>query len=251
VTPSPSFPSATSNLRELPIRLIERDGQLWPRQELDAARVVLFRDLLAEQLDVLPPLLVVADGDGYLLADGWHRLAAYDSLNVETVPARVVEPGDRDPAELAFVLALREAVRSAQPLTTDERRAAVLRLAERGDLTQVAIAKLVGVSESTVSRWLAARRWEAGQQGAGEEGVAAAAGEPGLYTPPDEDAWALALRGLRLLRRAHDLNGRVAKRAVADFIDRADDERYAARFLHTWAAAMLMAAEQVLGPVDA
>lgn len=62
MTPA-SYPTASpaGELRELPQSLIDRDLALWPRQgDLDAARVELFRELLAEP-EALPPIIVVPD----------------------------------------------------------------------------------------------------------------------------------------------------------------------------------------------
>jgi len=236
VTPAPSY-SYASEVRELAQSAIDRDPSLCPRRDIDDSRIALFRELLAESTDALPPVLVVPCEDRYLLADGWHRLGAYDGLTADMpLMARVVDVGDRDPRELTFELALREAAKSARPLSNDERKAAALRLVqERSDLAQGDIAQLVGVSQASTSRWVAAQQRQ----------------ESSSSVPPEEDAWAVALRGLRLLARALDLDDEIPGEVLADYLARASDKRAALRGIHAWASAMLRAAQQALEPASA
>ena len=146
-------------VEDRPIALVDvtrivQESNLWPRQRLDAERVALFVELIEERgHDVLPPLVLVVDGERFLLADGWHRLAAFRKLDWRQVPAVVVEPVDGPAADVAYEYALRFSTSSAKPLSARERRDAVRRLlATRGDLTQRQIARLAGVSDATVSR---------------------------------------------------------------------------------------------------
>ena len=43
----------------------------------------------AENLDALPPIVVFDTGDGYLVADGYHRLAAAQARGRETIDAEM------------------------------------------------------------------------------------------------------------------------------------------------------------------
>ncbi len=143
-----------------PLLLVEldrivSDTDSWPRRELDSDRVALFMDLYAEgDVAVLPPLEVVGRPAGeFLLTDGWHRLEALYALKVEQAPVTVVDPGQLSPALFAYQRGLQTCTTASRPLSRAERRAATERLlSDRPELTDVAIAKLVGVSNATVGR---------------------------------------------------------------------------------------------------
>lgn len=151
----------TSPTTTIKIERIRHEPEAWPRRSLDRERVEEFALLFAEEgFGRLPPLVVVPDGEGdFILADGHHRLAALGSLGVLWVFAQVVDSPDDpgvlghrvDPLAFAYELALSLSSASAKPLTQAERRHAVARLVEeRHDLSDRAIARLVGVSPSTV-----------------------------------------------------------------------------------------------------
>ncbi len=112
--------------------------------------MLLYRD---GGLDALPPLDVVPDGDQLLLGDGWHRHQALTRLGSPTARVRLItEPGD--PTAVAYRHALLTASTAALPLTRFERRAAVLRLLEdQPELADREIARLVGVSPTTVGAY--------------------------------------------------------------------------------------------------
>jgi hypothetical protein len=151
----------TTAVRLDEITLAERS---WPREQLDEERVELFAEILGDARqaagtgqgwsDPLPPLVVVAAGlGGYLLADGRHRYEARRRLGVgfDVVGVQVFQANGRPPVDFAYELALL-CTHGAKPLTTSEKRAAILRLiGERPDASDRAIARLVGVSNSTVS----------------------------------------------------------------------------------------------------
>ena len=77
-------------------QVIEADTQAWPRTSLDNDRVAQFMDLYEEGgPSSLPAILVVPDGDNhYLLADGWHRMAAANWLGWTELLAQIVEDSD-------------------------------------------------------------------------------------------------------------------------------------------------------------
>jgi hypothetical protein len=156
--------SATATLMTIPLDRITLDPEAWPREALDEERVELFAELLRDAraavthtqsgwVDPLPPLVVVDDGrGGYVLADGWHRCAARRRLGVgfDLVQGAVYQPNGQEASRRAYELALMCTL-SARPLTTAEKRAAIARLiAERAELSDRAIARLVGVSHRTV-----------------------------------------------------------------------------------------------------
>jgi hypothetical protein len=142
---------------------ITLDDRAWPRDVLDEERIELFAEMVRDACDAagtgqgwsdpLPPLMVVADDrGGYVLADGRHRYEARCRLGAgfDLVPVQAFQPNDRAPLDFAYELALL-CTQGAKPLTTAEKRAAIARLlAERRDLSDRAIARLVGVSHRTV-----------------------------------------------------------------------------------------------------
>jgi hypothetical protein len=139
----------------IPTARVFTDPEAWPRQTLDRDRVALFMDLFADGgLHALPPLEVVPIDDGeFLLTDGWHRLEALCELDIDNAPALIAHPGPLDPWAFAYQRGLETCATASRPLSRAERRAATERLlAERPDLTDVAIAQLTGVSNNTVGR---------------------------------------------------------------------------------------------------
>lgn len=128
----------------------------WPRTRLDQERVDLFAALYQEGgPDALPPITVVRGERGFILADGVHRVVAAWSLGLATLPAERLEPRtDLSPQTQAFLVALDRAAKGPLPLTFSERKAAALRLLrECPNLSQRQVARLVGVSQASVSRW--------------------------------------------------------------------------------------------------
>jgi len=134
---------------------IVSEPDTWPRRNLDTDRVAVFVDLYADgDLTVLPPLEVAALPFGeFLLTDGWHRLEALHALEVEQAAVILADPGRLSPERFAYQRGLETCTTASRPLSRDERRAATKRLlTDRPELTDVAIAQLVGVSNATVGR---------------------------------------------------------------------------------------------------
>jgi hypothetical protein len=155
-------------VRQVPITSIVCDEALWPRESLDRARVELFagyyadvreeaRRTMSAWVDPLPPLVVVADDrqpGRLLLADGWHRLAALRQLGEDYATVDERSADGKASRARAYEIALQTAVESARPLTEREKQRAILRLlAERPELSDRAIGRLVGVDHVTVLRW--------------------------------------------------------------------------------------------------
>lgn len=132
------------------------DRQAWPRFGWDPDRVELFKALVLAG-EELPPIEVVGRPDGkHVIADGVHRAIATRSAGKPDIEAVVLDPtGSEDLIGFAYRRALETATRTALPLSKEERRRAVRRLAaELPEMSHRAIAKLVGVSHDTVDRWV-------------------------------------------------------------------------------------------------
>lgn len=135
------------------IARITADPAAWPRAELEPERVADFADLYRDGGPMaLPPISVIDRGDDFLLADGWHRLAAMRRLGADTVPAELVNAGGRDAVLVAYETGLRTSATASRPLTRAEKQEAVRRLDQAGGRTDQEIAGLVGVARTTVAR---------------------------------------------------------------------------------------------------
>ena len=107
-----------------------------------------------EAFDHLPPVEVIKTPDGYLLADGFHRIAAAVLLGHDKIEANVRKGTDDDALELAALANLRH----GQPLTREDRNDAIRRLHQaHPDWSQRQIAAKAGVSQKTVRNILAAK----------------------------------------------------------------------------------------------
>lgn len=205
----------------LPITHLFVDEGGWPRDHLDTSRVEMFVALLKEK-DPLPPIEVVAVGDGtFVVADGVHRYQAAREAGLNDVEVEFVLPNSgEDLLDCAYRRALETACLSALPLTKAERKRAVERLlATQPDLTHRAIARLVGVSHSTVDRW------------AGEVAESSTeSGIPRYVTRPNADTVASQLvRHLERLRESRGLFDyfapkRMGRHLAQAFYDRFGDE---------------------------
>ena len=148
---------------KLPIAAIEESAEAAPRESLNAGRIREFALMYGEGMDgrvnlaALPPLDVIhaISDDVYILADGWHRIAALRKLGIVNAWCVVVASAPDRAAALA--VAYRHAVTASAtgswPLTMAERRAACVRLRAAG-LNWPETAKAAGVSISTAERAL-------------------------------------------------------------------------------------------------
>lgn len=122
------------------------DDNLNVRDELDKDTIERY----AECFDQLPPVVVFDIDDGYLLADGFHRVEAAKRLGRTDIDADVREGTRKDTEEYAALANLTH----GKPLTRAERRKAVeqmLRLhTERANNW---IAEDTGISKNTVAKY--------------------------------------------------------------------------------------------------
>lgn len=71
-----------------------------PEAHLDTARVQRY----TKMLDTLPPVVVFDTGEGLLLADGYHRVAAARRRGLETVEAEVRRGSRHDALRYAAMM---------------------------------------------------------------------------------------------------------------------------------------------------
>ena len=105
---------------------IRIDGGTQSRAEFNEQTVAEYAEVMADPNTVFPPVVVYSDGKDYWLADGFHRLAAWQRIGREEIPADIRE-GDRRMAILHSV-----ASNSAHGLrrTNADKRHAVMLLLE-------------------------------------------------------------------------------------------------------------------------
>lgn len=158
------------------------------------------------------------DGERLLLADGWHPHQALTRLGSSTARVQMLA-GDGDPAATAYRHGLRTASTAAMPLTREERRTAVLRLLhEHPELADREIARLVGVSPSTVG---ANRRRLQDNDRGGEAAAGDLADETvqAQLTPPASQPYPVTPGADELaLRLARGLQSVWEARALSDLI---------------------------------
>jgi ParB-like chromosome segregation protein Spo0J len=131
---------------------LHRSVDAWPRFALDEERVADFAELYrADGADALPPIEIIGIAEGYLVADGRHRVAAAFEAGLASIPAVARSIDGRDPIEVAFEIGLESSANASKPLTRAEKRAAIRRLLNTGR-TDREIARMVGVAHTTVSR---------------------------------------------------------------------------------------------------
>jgi hypothetical protein len=133
------------------INQLRLDGGTQSRAALNEATVAEYAEAMADPNTVFPPVTVYFDGRDHWLADGFHRVAAWQRIGREEVPAEVRQ-GDRRRAILHSV-----AANSNHGLrrTNEDKRRAVLTLLEDEEWrtwSDRAIADACRVDHKTVGR---------------------------------------------------------------------------------------------------
>ena len=133
------------DVRELPVDEIVLDPGLNLRDRLDPEAIERY----AESCEDLPPVTVF-DVDGqWLLADGFHRHAAFIARNRPKIPSKVVEGSYAEALQFAAGANLTHGL----PLRRQERRRAVeVRLRVDPDRSDRQLARELGVSRDLVAR---------------------------------------------------------------------------------------------------
>lgn len=99
--------------------------------------------------DKFPPIVVFCDGTSFFLADGFHRLAAAIKNNATHIDCDVMRGGKLDALKYAIGS---NKVHGVSRSNADKQRCVRLALQHFGDMSNVAIAELVGVAAMTVLR---------------------------------------------------------------------------------------------------
>ena len=138
-------------MQNLNIKLIRRDGGTQSRVAISDEVVTDYLNVLNQKID-LPPVVVFHDGENHWLADGFHRLAAYEADARASIPADVRKGTQRD--AVAYSLSA-NASHGLRRSNEDKKNSVMRALAdpEWGKLGDREIAKLCAVSHTTVANY--------------------------------------------------------------------------------------------------
>lgn len=94
-SPDASRPVPAIGPTTIPLALIRTDGGTQSRAQIDPDVVAEYAEAY-RALTMLPPLLVIFDGESYWLADGFHRLHALLEVDVDEAPVELRQGTRRD-----------------------------------------------------------------------------------------------------------------------------------------------------------
>ena len=139
-----------SKLAPIKIEAIHRDTRKQARAGMNAEYVAELATLVEDGAK-LPPITVYAAqaGGPYHLADGWHRVAAYEKLGYKDIEAEVLKGTGRE----AFIFGLGANFEHGLRRTNDDKRRAVMLALADAELNAQGdrqIAQVCKVSESLV-----------------------------------------------------------------------------------------------------
>jgi hypothetical protein len=138
-----------STARSINIKTIRTDGHTQSRVSVNEATVNEYAEALAHADDHLPAVVVFNDGKDYWLADGFHRVAAYEKSARASIPADVRIGSKRDALLHSIGCNAKHGLRRSNE---DKRKAVgiVLDDAEWSKLSDREVAKLCAVSNMLI-----------------------------------------------------------------------------------------------------
>lgn len=143
----PTTPSGVSSGREVAVAAI-RPNPEQPRRNFDPEELQALTDSIAAH-GVLQPVVVVEDGEGFVLIAGERRLRAVTQLGLEMIPAVVRTANEQERLELALVENIQRS-----DLNALEEAKAYRHLIDDFGLTQERVAQRVGRSRPAVANTL-------------------------------------------------------------------------------------------------
>lgn len=111
----------------LRIDQIRRDGGTQSRAAINDETVAEYAEAMSDPDTMFPPIIVYFDGREYWLADGFHRLAAWERIGRTEIPAEIRQ-GDRRRAILHSVAA--NSAHGLRRTNADKRRAVTVLLSD-------------------------------------------------------------------------------------------------------------------------
>ncbi len=130
---------------------IRIDGGTQSRTEINEQTVAEYAEAMADPNTVFPPVVVYFDGQDYWLADGFHRIAAWQRIGREEIPADIRD-GDRRMAILYSVAS--NSAHGLRRTNADKRHAVTILLEdpEWGCWSDREIARQCAVDHKTVAK---------------------------------------------------------------------------------------------------
>jgi ParB family chromosome partitioning protein len=143
----PPSQSSVSSGREIPVALI-RPNPDQPRRTFDGEDLEALAESIAAH-GMLQPVIVVQDGQGFVLIAGERRLRAAVQLGLESIPAVVRTANEQERLELALVENIQRS-----DLNAFEEAQAYRHLIDDFGLTQDRVAERIGRSRPAVANTL-------------------------------------------------------------------------------------------------
>lgn len=119
-------------LKNLSLDQITRDSDMQPRVEANRRTLEEYAELVRYEEEQFPPVVVFWDGQRYLLADGYHRYAAFEGGWRKTIPCHVYQGTKRD----AILYSVGANGRHGLNMTNADKRRAVTKLLEDPEWSQ-------------------------------------------------------------------------------------------------------------------
>lgn len=135
----------------LDISKIRRDGGTQSRVKIDEVTVSEYAEAMANPATAFPPAIVYHDGTDYWLADGFHRLAAWERTGKSDIPVEI-RLGDR---RRALLHSMKAATAHGLRRSNEDKRHAVMMLLQDPEWSQwpqTKIAEVCVVSREFVNR---------------------------------------------------------------------------------------------------
>lgn len=146
-TPAPAVDGGLPGYAEIAVSRIE-PNPFQPRKEFDPEKLRELADSIRAE-GLLQPVVVRKAGDKYQLIAGERRWRACQSLQLKTLPARIIEAGDATSASISLIENLQRA--ELNPIEESLGYASLIR---DFDLTQEEVAERVGKGRATVANAL-------------------------------------------------------------------------------------------------
>ncbi|MBC2594424.1 ParB N-terminal domain-containing protein [Ruficoccus amylovorans] len=146
--PMASSASPSMGYKEVAISRIIRESECQVREKINERTVSEYAETLKDG-GTFPPVILFGTHDGakLYLADGFHRLFAHERCNRTTITAEIHEGGLCEAIRYALGVNSTHGLRRT---SADKRKAIGIALQHFHELSNVAIAELCGVSESSV-----------------------------------------------------------------------------------------------------
>lgn len=166
--------------QEIPLDKIRIDGETQSRAYINQGVAALY----AEEPEKLPPGKAVKDKGGNIwLWEGHHRYHALKQAEVKTMALEITEGTVEDARWLAAGSNKEHAISGLRRSNADKRKAVEMALRCKPDLSNVAIAEHVGVSEFLVRSAADQLRLNRSQKSVGKDGKTRNTSKIGSKTP--------------------------------------------------------------------